>query len=887
MSVAPLQLLQYPLSDPNYEQHSRSWLLLILRGSVRRTSLAYFATTFLPMASALKAKATEAAQSNSERVYKTYLTLLEQVWALLPGFCDEPLDLQAALMAQGGQLAKQLVAVLQGEPALRDHVWAAFKHCGDAAREPPSEISAALKESNITCLRTLSTRIMPEMFNAYLKIHTEAEGQDASRVSHSRTLALGAVQSLARIAEAAFIGSLFKSLVAKWLKSTTGEGNSAEAAPLGELANALLPHLPADLLELALKVFGPALKGGAAAENDPAASAIAQKAAYRAVCNVLRHPGAATGCLSNPADLVKLWESLREARQTCSPAALKGRLHSIQALLALLETSFAPHFQDPTVKQEYLKCLTTLVPEILFHLRDQSTAVRDAARECLHLAAGTAIHQELQAEIVTLLSAGLAGLSRHSKAGALDALSRLLYEHHGNMSAQLRNRLIAVVLMLLEDRDAQVWRAALKFTKVIVFVLPKEELVDVLPKMMKLFESRHLATAKMLVRKIVGRLVKVMSEEVLLEVFPKAHLPLLQHVQKQLARQQRPKGVREKVGGDEEEDGDEDDVEMDGPQGRKKKQKADKASWEAFRAGDDADGDAADMEDVPARSKKRRGRDDDEDMGGASSSTAGRKLREPPNSALVQHDAVQALLDAWEEEDDSDGEGGKRKSKRKRDAATASTWIQEDQDLPLDFMSADAAHSVLTMRAPPSKRRKGTEVGNAGATDRAEALRRNGLRFADDGRLVVDDSKDEEQEENTGKSFTLGADTKKTGALSQLAARREARAKAKAKLKTERRGSHIIRGLDGFKPGKKKAQGDAKRSSKLEPYAYVRLNPKVTKEKFKDKATASFSKVIKGAKKGVLKGMKARANDMKGRQAAEMKKQRKKRNQKAQKHGSR
>ncbi|CAE7188014.1 unnamed protein product [Symbiodinium microadriaticum] len=64
-----------------------------------------------------------------------------------------------------------------------------------------------------------------------------------------------------------------------------------------------------------------------------------------------------------------------------------------------------------------------------------------------------------------LVSAGLAGLSRHAKAAALDALSRLLYEHHSKM----------VVLLLLEDRDAQVWRAALKFTKVVVFVLPKDD----------------------------------------------------------------------------------------------------------------------------------------------------------------------------------------------------------------------------------------------------------------------------------------------------------------------------------------------------------------------------------------------------------------------------
>lgn len=898
LTIAPLEILQHPLNDTSYEQKSRSWLLLVLKDSIRRTSLSIFANSFLSLASALKARATEATKADSQVLSKRYLTLLEQVWALLPGFCEEALDLQAALLSSGGQLAKQMVAVLQNEPLLRDYVWVAFKRCCDAALEPPSPLSQTLKESNTNCLKTLSSRVMPEMFNAYLKMHVEMEGQDQSRISYSRQLALAALQNFAQLSEPAFVGSLFKSLVAKWLKATTeltGDAALAEVVPLGDLANALVPYLPSELLELLLKVFMPALKGATASEDDRSVAASAQKAAYRALCSAIRHPGASSGALGGPKQVIGLWNSLKDARQTCSPGALKARLASIQALLSLLESSLAPHFNDAAVKQEYMQCLTTILPEILFHLRDQSSAVRDAARECLHIAAGTAIHKDLQAEIVTILSAGLAGLSRQSKAAALDALSRLLYEHHSNMVPELRRRLMTVVLLLLEDRDAQVWRAALKFTKVVVCVSSKETLIDLLPSIMKLFDSRHLASAKMLVRSIIERLVKVMPEEVLQEVFPKAHLPLLQHVQKQVARWHRPKTVREvKATGEEDEANDDEDV-MDA-NGRKTRKTAEKDSWEAFKASDEAEADLQrdgddDMDGegpvLRAKAGKRARADDD----AAPASGANRKTREPPTSAVMAHDAVQALLDAWEAEEDSvDGEGrkGRAKSKRKRDAVAASTWIQEDQDVPIDFMSADAAHSVLTVRPPPSKRRRGGQVGNAGAENKADALRRNGLRFAEDGRLVVDDTIAQESEEKKSANFTLGANTKKVSPLSQLAAKRLARAKAKAQAKSERRGGHIIRGMESYKPGRKKAQGDAKRrGSKLEPFAYVRLNPKVTKEKFKDKATHSFSKVIKGAKKGILKGMKAKIKDQKMRQSKEVRKQKRARAQKIRRPGSR
>ncbi|CAE7559620.1 unnamed protein product [Symbiodinium microadriaticum] len=198
-------------------------------------------------------------------------------------------------------------------------------------------------------------------------------------------------------------------------------------------------------------------------------------------------------------------------------------------------------------------------------------------------------------------------------------------------------------------------------------------------------------------------------------------------------------------------------------------------------------------------------------------------------------------------------------------------------------------------------------VGAAGAENKIDALRRSGLRFAADGRLVVDDAA-EEKGKDEAPQFTHGT-TSKPKALSQLAAQRKARAEAghgyrdldkrlidprelgritlhailnrlMVARRKPRRGVHVIKGMESYKPGRKRAQGDAKRKgAKLEPFAYVRLNPKVTKEKFKTKATETFSKVIKGAKKGVLKGKKARARDQKMKQAKEVKKKKQARRQ--------
>lgn len=855
IELAPLQLLEHSLTDYNYEQASRSWLLLTFREHIRRASFHLFVSTFLPLASTLKSKVAETAQTSPIQS-KRYATLLEHVWATLPAFCDEPLDLAEAFMAGGGRVAKQLVAVLQHEPDLRDHVWAAFARLCAAAKDPPSPLSTALQSSNLNCLRTLSQRVMPELFTAFLKLRADADGLDATTHGHSRHAALDALQKYAAICEPSLIASLFKTAVQRLLKVTTGAAETGDVSnnpiALADLANALVPYVSVDVLDLVLKVFTPMLKGaGSQAGAAPALSGALQRAAYKAMRGVMEHPEVKNSQLASVNGVLEFWTVLRDARQTCEPAALKSRIAAVSALLTFMESRLSPQFGDPSVRQQYVACLNTVLPEVLFHLRDQSTAVREVARECLHTAAATAFHNDLQTEIITLLSAGLAGLTAHSKASTLDALSRLVYEHSKFMASSLRDRLIRVILLLLQDADLQVWKAALKFAKVVVYVGTKDELAQYMPLILRMFDSQHLGNAKCLVRHIIERMAKVLPQDFLTESFPRAHMPLLQHVQRGLARKGRPKAVLDKAAGGEQEDAD-----MEGAG----KKEAAQESFEDFQAGDD-DGEEAPAEAPQPRAKRGRG------------TPAG---NEPKTSAVAAHESVQQLLDAWEAESDGESDddgmgGGRRRSrpsregKRKRDAVEASTWIREDQDVPIDFMSADAAHSVLTTQPRQMKRRRGVEtsVGGATAENKMDALRRLGLRFQEDGRLVINEAAQITELKEAVNAFGAAKTTADAKPLSKLAALRAKRAAAKAQARAEKKNAHIIKGLDNYKP-KKKSAGDAKKKgAKLEPFAYVRLNPKVTKEKFKDKATASFAKVLKGAKKGVLKGLKAKARDTK------------------------
>lgn len=590
------------------------------------------------------------------------------------------------------------------------------------------------------------------------------------------------------------------------------------------------------------------LNGGGS--DDKIISAILQKSAYRALRSLIVHPAANF----DPAKVLQIWTVLKDARQTCDGSALKSRFMAIQALLGVAEQCVVPRLSDPAVSQAYMQLLAAAVPEIMLHLREVSASVRESARECLHIIARSAIDGDQQSEFIPLVLAGLAGLSPHMRSSAVDALSRMLYEHGSRMAPEATTRLVNVVLVLLEDSDAQVFRSALKFCKVVVFVIPYDQLPQHVTKILRLFASRHMTTAKMLVRRIVEGLNRVLPPETLREAFPKDHLPLLQYVQRQHQRRKRARAM--KAGGDENDGGEEgEDEDMGTPETGKKKK-----DWAEFQEGDDDDEDDEE-EAKPVKAPAKSGKRSREEASGATAHVA--------VTGLMAHDSVQQLLDAWEAESDEEGASKVRpgRAKRKRGGADTSTWIREDGDVPLDFMSADAAHSVLTLR-PPTKRRRAPE----GAESRVDSLRRHGLTFAEDGRLVVAEEK--ETTEAKGAGFTLGTDSgsrRPAKALSQLAELRKKRKLALAEKRAERKG-HIVKGLDNFKPGKKKASGDAQRKSGLEPFAYVALNPKITKERLKTKAVKSFQRVVKGAKAGVLKGQKARGRELKLRHAREVKK---------------
>merc|ERR1719235_699029 len=152
-----------------------------------------------------------------------------------------------------------------------------------------------------------------------------------------------------------------------------------------------------------------------------------------------------------------------------------------------------------------------------------------------------------------------------------------------------------------------------------------------------------------------------------------------------------------------------------------------------------------------------------------------------------------------------------------------------------------------------SRRRKKRK--QEGMSD-AERLRAAGLEVGEDGKLVLLEEAEEAPKENPFLAAPSGPAPKKKAGVSKLTQLKNLRAQKKAHLSKKR--GHTVRGFDDFAPGRG-AGGDAMRKGqKVEPFAYLKLNPRLAKEKKKTKAMSTINKVVKKAKTGTEKGMKAR-----------------------------
>lgn len=171
-----LQILPLNLAKPKPGQPGRAWLLPILRDHVQNTNLTHFKSEFVPLSETMFQKVLDNGSSEKTMEIKIFETLVQQIWALLPGYCNLPLDLSTAF---DQSFAEILANLLYKQTELRVDVCKALQMLVQSNQEvvnvEASEQEIHLKrrttkgdaQKNLDHLSSYAGNLLAVLFNVY------------------------------------------------------------------------------------------------------------------------------------------------------------------------------------------------------------------------------------------------------------------------------------------------------------------------------------------------------------------------------------------------------------------------------------------------------------------------------------------------------------------------------------------------------------------------------------------------------------------------------------------------------------------------------------------------------------------------------------------------
>ncbi|OBT54201.1 hypothetical protein VE04_06515 [Pseudogymnoascus sp. 24MN13] len=172
---AVLSILPLNLAKPVPGQPGRAWMFPILRDFVSNTKLQHFRDELLPLSELMFQRVLDNGDAERTMEIKIFDTLVKQIWATLPGYCDLPLDLTEAM---DQKFAEILSTLLYTQVDLRSDVCKALQTLVEsnqviAAIEEEddlvlqSRVSKAVAQKNLEHLSGFAGNMLAVLFNVY------------------------------------------------------------------------------------------------------------------------------------------------------------------------------------------------------------------------------------------------------------------------------------------------------------------------------------------------------------------------------------------------------------------------------------------------------------------------------------------------------------------------------------------------------------------------------------------------------------------------------------------------------------------------------------------------------------------------------------------------
>ena len=682
---AVLEVLPLNLPRPPPGQTGRVWMLPLLRDSVHNTKLAHFRTIMVPLSEQLYQRVIEHGEKAKTMEIKVFETVVQQIWSILPGYCDLPTDLAEAF-DQG--FCEMLANLLYGQADLRNDICKALQNLVDSNKAvidlegeddliAQARVSKADAKKNLEHLAGFASNMLAVLFNVY-----------SQTLPQYRGTTLRTINAFLSIIPEKELMETFERVATNLESSLPDEGPQTQADKQKQNRSPnQMPPMSHTLMDLIITI-----------------SLYLPRDSYR---SLFRMAEIMINKDKDPQLQKKAYKLIpRLAESEAGKAALKDRNGELQQLLLQsAEKASAPARRDrllaisqviESLPQSDLHFIPSILSEVVISAKESNEKAREAAYNLLvamgeKMAEGGQVVQtkvpnmpadaptvdaSLE-EYFTMVSAGLAASSPHMISASITSVTRILYQFHDQISNETIKSLLEVMDIFLQNPNREIVQSVLGFVKVEVISLPESlvrpRLKALLSNLM-VWSHEHKAHFKAKVKHIVERMVRKFGLEEVERACPPDDRKLITNIRK--TREQRKKKKQQA-----DEDGEE---ETEKPKGRFESE-YDQAVYGS--ESEESDGDSED-EFVKSQSKQQRQNggkggktyiieDEDEPLDllsknalGNISSTKPLRQRKQPQKIKARTDMDGKLLLG-----DSDDDAPKSKSKKSRDA---------DDDMDID-----------------------------------------------------------------------------------------------------------------------------------------------------------------------------------------------------------
>ncbi len=464
----------------------QSWLLPVLRENVQNAKLAFFKSHFFPMAVACHARSARAAQEGDKVGQKTYEVLVSQIWALLPGFCNNPVDLKESFKG----LAQVMGEHLQQRKELRMFILASLRQL---------ILKNLSNEENMPVLARRATNYLPILFNLYTTAPTGSE-ETGQRLSVMETIKL-----FVKIADKTLTQKLFDEAFSKYNEKAT-EVFFKEACH--DLIRVLVQYQDDSRLS---KIYAVASAELSSSDHK------AQKKAYKILEEIAGSEREnCKNFLAANLDQVRdvLLGSLSKASPPSQAARLKCLIHIVRSL-----------------ENDSTEFVYKIVPEAVLCIKAANEKARSSAYTLLVVIGESVMKwrsasepvQNIIKDYLKVLLAGLAGGPTMIHCTLL-AITRIYFEFNDIFPDDLSKMLVENACLLLTSQSREVVGATISFLHVFVtrsLVTDSAKFCEIITQgLCKMSEDckRHF---RLKTRYLFDRLVRKFGYDVVKSIVPK------------------------------------------------------------------------------------------------------------------------------------------------------------------------------------------------------------------------------------------------------------------------------------------------------------------------------------------------------------------------------